>query len=110
MKPAAEKLKEEFEKISWNVAKFDIIANVSAKPVKNPDEIRDSLYRQTFSPVLWSQSVAYMAENLGINNYFEIGAGEVLSGLIKRCKKGAISFSGATPEKLEKINEELGKC
>ena len=34
MKPAAEKLKEEFEKISWNEAKFDIIANVSARPVK----------------------------------------------------------------------------
>ena len=110
MKPAAEKLKEEFEKISWNEAKFDIIANVSAKPVKNPDEIRSSLYRQTFSPVLWQQSVAYMADTLGINNYFEIGAGDVLSGLIKRCKKGVNLFSGATPEKLEKIREELEKC
>lgn len=107
MKPAAEKLKAEFEKISWNGAKFDIIANVSAKPVKNPDEIRDSLYRQTFSPVLWQQSVAFMADGLGINDYFEIGAGEVLSGLIKRCKKGVNLFSGATPEKLEKIREAL---
>ncbi len=107
MKPAAEKLKAEFEKISWNTAKFDIIANVSAKPVKNPDEIKASLYAQTFSPVLWQQSVNYMAETLGINNYFEIGAGDVLSGLIKRCKKGMNLLSGATPEKLEKIREEL---
>ena len=107
MKPAADKLKAEFEKISWNTAKFDIIANVSAKPVKNPDEIKASLYAQTFSPVLWQQSVNYMAENLGINNYFEIGAGDVLSGLIKRCKKGMNLLSGATPEKLEKIREEL---
>ena len=110
MKPAAEKLKAEFEKISWHEAKFDIIANVSAKPVKNPDEIRESLYKQTFSPVLWQQSVAYMADTLGINNYFEIGNGDVLSGLIKRCKKGLNLFSGATPEKLEKIREELEKC
>ena len=79
MKPAAEKLKSEFEKISWNAAKFDIIANVSAKPVRNPDEIRESLYRQTFSPVLWQQSVEYMTDTLGINNFFEIGAGDVLS-------------------------------
>ena len=107
MKPAADKLKAEFDKISWNTAKFDIIANVSAKPVKNPDEIKASLYAQTFSPVLWQQSVNYMAENLGINNYFEIGAGDVLSGLIKRCKKGMNLLSGATPEKLEKIREEL---
>ncbi len=110
MKPAAEKLKAEFEKISWNDAKYDIIANVSAKPVKNPDEIRASLYAQTFSPVLWEQSVNYMADTLGINTYFEIGNGDVLSGLIKRCKKGMNLFSGATPEKLEKIREELEKC
>lgn len=109
MKPAAEKLKAEFEKISWNDAKYDIIANVSAKPVKNSNEIRASLYAQTFSPVLWSQSVNYMADTLGIDTYFEIGNGDVLSGLIKRCKKGMNLFAGATPEKLElMINEGLG--
>ena len=39
MKPAAEKLRLEFEKISWNPAKYDIIANVNANAVKTPDEI-----------------------------------------------------------------------
>ena len=107
MKPAAEKLREEFAKISWNEAKYDIIANVSAKPVKSPDEIRESLYAQTFSPVRWEESVLFMSDNLGVDNFFEIGAGEVLAGLIKKCKKGLNITSGGTPETLEKIREKL---
>lgn len=107
MKPAADRLKLEFDKITWNNASYDIIANVSAKPVSKPDEIRESLYAQTFSPVLWEASVLYMAETLGINTYFELGPGEVLAGLIKRCKKGMNIFSGSTPESLEKIREAM---
>ena len=103
MKPAAEKLKLEFEKISWSEAKYDIIANVNSNPVKNPDVIRDCLYSQTFSPVLWEQSVNFMVDDLGVDTFFEIGAGEVLSGLIKRCKKGLNLYSSSTPQKLENI-------
>ena len=107
MKPAAEKLKAEFEKVSWNPAKYDIIANVSASTVKTPDEIRDSLYRQTFSPVLWEGSVLYMADTFGITEFYELGPGEVISGLVKRCKKGANIKSGGTPQALEAIRECL---
>lgn len=107
MKSAAEKLRLEFEKISWNESKFDIIANFNAQPVKNPDIIRELLYKQTFSPVLWEDSVLYMSDNLGVELFIELGAGEVISGLIKKCKKGANVLSGGTPEKLEKIRESL---
>lgn len=107
MKPAADKLKEEFAKISWNEAKYDIIANVSAKPVRNPEEIRESLYAQTFSPVRWEESVAFMTENLGVDTFCELGAGEVLAGLIKKCKKGMNILNGGTPGSLEAIREKL---
>ena len=107
MKPAAERLKLEFDKLTWNKAGYDIIANISAKPVSKPDEIRESLYAQTFSPVLWEASVLYMSENMNISTYFELGPGEVLAGLIKRCKKGMNIFSGSTPESLEKIREAM---
>ena len=99
--------KLEFNKISWNQASYDIITNVSARPVRKPEEIRESLYAQTFSPVLWEASVLYMADELGVNTYFELGPGKVLAGLIKRCKKGMNIFSGSTPESLEKIREAL---
>ena len=107
MKPAADKLKLEFEKLTWNNANYDIIANVSANPVNKPDEIRESLYAQTFSPVLWEASVLYMSGSMNISTYFELGPGEVLAGLIKRCKKGMNIFSGSTPESLEKIREAM---
>ena len=107
MKPAAEKLRLEFEKVSWNPAKYDIIANVNANPVNMPENIRDSLYRQTFSPVLWEESVMYMADTLKVDTYYELGPGEVLSGLIKRCKKGMNIKSGGTPQTLEAIRECL---
>ncbi|MBQ7578459.1 MAG: ACP S-malonyltransferase [Synergistaceae bacterium] len=107
MKPAAEKLKLEFEKISWSDAKFDIISNVNAQSVKNPDIIRELLYKQTFSPVLWEESVLYMADKLSVDLFIELGPGEVLAGLIKKCIKGANILSGGTPEKLEKIRAAL---
>ena len=107
MKPAAEKLRLEFEEVSWNPAKYDIIANVNANPVSKPDEIRESLYRQTFSPVRWEESVLYMADALKIDTYYELGPGEVLSGLIKRCKKGMNIKAGGTPQTLEVIRECL---
>ena len=106
MKPAADKLKAEFEKISWNEAKYDIIANVSAKPVKSPDEIRKSLYAQTFSPVLWQQSVNFMIDELKVDTFIELGPGEVLTGLIKRIRKGMNLYSSSKPEKLE----DIAKC
>ena len=107
MKPAADKLKAEFEKISWNEAKYAIIANVSARSVKNPDEIRSSLYAQTFSPVLWQQSVNYMIDELKIDTFIELGPGEVLTGLIKRIRKGMNLYTSSKPDKLEAIAECL---
>ncbi|MBR1439136.1 MAG: ACP S-malonyltransferase [Synergistaceae bacterium] len=107
MKPAADKLKLEFAKISWHEAKFPVIANVSAKPVKSPDEIQKSLYEQTFSPVLWEDSVAFMTDEMKIDSFYEIGAGEVLAGLIKKCRKGMNILSAGTPEKLEELRAKL---
>ena len=107
MKPAAEKLKSEFAKISWHESKFDIISNVNAKPVKDPAEIQQRLYAQTFSPVLWEDSVSFMAGDLGIESFYEIGPGEVLAGLVKKCRKGLDLFSAGTPEKLEALRAKL---
>ena len=103
MIPAAEKLKEEFAKLEWHDASCEIIANFTARPVIKSSEIRDALYNQTFSPVLWEDSVIYMNEQ-NVVDFIELGAGNVLSGLIKRCVKGVKPLSsGDTPESLEKL-------
>ena len=106
MTPAADKLKAEFEKCEWHDPKWPIVANVSAKPVTKSDEIRASLYEQTFSPVLWEDSVIYMADN-GVGAFLELGPGEVLSGLIKRCRKGLTQIAAGTPETLEEMAKFL---
>ena len=108
MKPAAEKLRDEFAKISWKDSNFDIIANVDAKPVRSAKEIQSKLYAQTFSPVLWENSVSFMIDSLGVDSFYEIGAGEVLAGLVKKCRKGMNIFSASTPEKLEELRVKIG--
>ena len=102
MIPAAEKLKAEFEKCGWSDPRWPVVANVSAKPLTAADAIRASLYEQTFSPVLWEDSGVYMADN-GVDTFLELGPGEVLCGLIKRCRKGLTQKAAGTPETLETL-------
>lgn len=101
MKPVAEKLKAAFEEIEWHAPKFPIISNVDAKPVTTVGEIKDALYRQTYSPVLWCQSVLEM-ENSGTDGYIELGPGSVLSGLVRKICKGKRPYPVSDTEELDK--------
>ena len=100
MAPAAEKLKTEFERCTWADPRYPIVANVSATPVETVAQIRTALYEQTTSPVLWEGSVVYMADE-GVGAFLELGPGDVLSGLIKRCRKGLTQMSADAPEAIE---------
>ena len=59
MMPAAEKLRAQFETYAWSDPRWPVVANVSAKPVSTVADIKAALYAQTFSPVLWSDSVEH---------------------------------------------------
>ncbi|RRD64685.1 ACP S-malonyltransferase [Fretibacterium sp. OH1220_COT-178] len=107
MMPAAEKLKAQFETYSWSDPRWPIVANVSARPVSTAADIKAALYAQTFSPVLWSDSVTYMADD-GVDAFLELGPGEVLSGLNKRIRKGLTQMAAGTPEALEAMAAALG--
>jgi len=87
MRPVGEELKDAFAKIEWHEPECPIAANASAKLIKNVDELKEALYRQTFSPVLWSQSVLAM-EAYGTDGYIEMGPGSVLSGLVRKICNG----------------------
>ncbi|MEO5951292.1 MAG: ACP S-malonyltransferase, partial [Chloroflexia bacterium] len=69
-----------------------VVANVTARPVQHPDEIKRLLREQTYSPVRWIESVQYMVEH-HVDTFVEIGPGKVLSGLIKRIAPDARTFS-----------------
>jgi len=63
--------------------KCPVYLNVTAEPTQDPDEIRQRLIDQLTAPVRWAQSLRAMQEG-GATRYVEIGAGKVLSGLVKR--------------------------
>jgi len=76
------------------------VANVSAEPLTDPAGIRDSLVAQVTGTVRWRESVAYMAAQ-GVTRFVEIGAGKVLTGLVKRLAEGASAMSVGTPADVE---------
>jgi len=86
MKEAGEQLKEEAKKYTFNVGKIKIIANTTAEPLESDLEVKDEIYRQSFGPVKWVDTINKL-KSLGVTKIYEIGPGKVLSGLIKKIDK-----------------------
>lgn len=86
MKDAADKLAAELDSIEIKMPSLPVVMNVSAKPAESVAEIRDSLKKQLYSPVLWVDSVLYM-KSQGVDMLMEMGPGKVLAGLAKRIDK-----------------------
>ena len=86
MKEAGEKLKEEAQKYTFNVGKVKIVANTNAELLESDSEVKDEIYRQSFGPVKWVDTINKL-KSLGVTKIYEIGAGKVLSGLIKKIDK-----------------------
>ena len=85
--------------VTVNNPKIPVIANVTAKPVINADEIKKLLVEQITSPVRWSQTMKYLVDS-GVDSIIEIGPGKVLTGLAKRDMKPK---SSVNLDKLENI-------
>ena len=86
MKEAGEKLKEEAQKYTFSIGKVKIVANTTAKLLESDSEVKDEIYRQSFGPVKWVDTINKL-KSLGVTKIYEIGAGKVLSGLIKKIDK-----------------------
>ncbi|WP_338984367.1 ACP S-malonyltransferase [Fusobacterium nucleatum] len=86
MKEAGEQLKEEAKKYTFNVGKIKIIANTTAEPLETDSEVKDEIYRQSFGPVKWVDTINKL-KSLSVTKIYEIGPGKVLSGLIKKIDK-----------------------
>ena len=97
MQPAADVMAQALAQVAVKAPVVPVVANVLAKPIQAPDEIVRSLVAQVTGTVRWRESVAFMAQS-GVDKFYEIGAGRVLSGLIKRIADGATSSAVGTPE------------
>jgi [acyl-carrier-protein] S-malonyltransferase len=97
MAPAAEKMAAALAEVTLKTPAVPVVANVVAGPISDPDEIRKRLVEQVTGVVRWRESMAWLGA-AGIGTFVEIGAGKVLSGLVKRIVDGAETVSVGTPD------------
>jgi [acyl-carrier-protein] S-malonyltransferase len=83
MEPAKEKLQNALNDTHFYDARFPVYTNVTAKPVTDKNEIKKLLFDQLTSPVRWEETIQNMISD-GIEEFYEIGPGKVLQGLVKR--------------------------
>ncbi|WP_145360962.1 ACP S-malonyltransferase [Alienimonas californiensis] len=83
MKPADERLAAALDAVEIRPPKVPVVSNVDAAPHTDPAEIRDLLVRQVLAPVRWEDSIRAMMA-AGVDRFFEVGTGRVLTGLLKR--------------------------
>ncbi|MDX8336669.1 MULTISPECIES: ACP S-malonyltransferase [Cetobacterium] len=86
MQPAGEILKEALEQFDFKNAEISLVANTTAKEIKDVNELKEELYRQSFGPVKWVDTIVALKE-AGVTKIYEIGPGKVLNGLIKKIDK-----------------------
>jgi [acyl-carrier-protein] S-malonyltransferase len=88
MRPAAVQMAAILAEVDLLPPQVPLIPNVTAQPATDPAEIRRLLVEQLVSPVRWVESVQFMI-GAGVTTFWEIGAGKVLGGLIKRIAPAA---------------------
>ncbi len=98
MQPAAHKMAEALSAVVISKPLVPVVVNVRAEAVTEPDRIFDLLVAQVTGSVRWRESVLWM-EGAGVTEFWEIGAGKALSGMIKRIVSGEVALRAVgTPE------------
>lgn len=97
MQPAADAMREALGGVSIEAPKAPLVSNVHAIAITDPEAIRAGLVAQVTGSVRWRESVSFMATT-GVDTFYEIGAGKVLTGLVKRIAAGSTTSSIGTPD------------
>jgi len=106
MAHAAEVMAEALENATLTEPTVPLVANVSAAREYDPARIRDLLVRQVTATVRWRESVEAMTA-MGVDSFIELGAGKVLTGLIKRIAPDASGLAAGTPADVEMVLRSL---
>lgn len=102
MKEACSRLLAELEKIQGRDLRIPLINNLEAKKIDTWPEAKRGLVDQLSSPLLWEDSIQQM-RRLGIDLFVEVGAGRVLSGLLKRIDRKIAVMNVEDGAGLEKV-------
>jgi len=97
MQPAADAMAQALSEVTMNDPSVPLVANVLAEAVTSADQIRDLLVQQVTGRVRWRSSVEWMVEQ-GVTEFWEIGAGKALSGMIRRIAKDSTLRAVGTPD------------
>ena len=100
MQPAADAMREALAQVEVRTPLVPVVANVVAGPIRDPDEIRRRLVEQVTGTVRWRECVTFMTAS-GVTDVYEIGAGKVLAGLVKRIEKSLNATSLGTPADID---------
>lgn len=106
MAPAAEKMRPLLRKTTVLPASIPVIANVTAMPVQDPSNIRNLLVDQLTQRVRWRETINNLV-SLGVTEFVEVGAGKVLSGLVKRTCPDAKTYAINNPSDLEILFQNI---
>jgi [acyl-carrier-protein] S-malonyltransferase len=107
MGPAADAMAEALASVAVKAPTVPLVANVLAQPISDPAVIIRSLVQQVTGTVRWRESVLFM-EQAGVNVFHEVGAGKVLTGLIRRIAETSEASSIGTPEDIAKFKAARG--
>ncbi len=100
MAPAADRMADALGETTINAPVTTLVANVTAREAVAPDEIRELLVKQVTGRVRWTESVRYMNDQ-GCDTFIEVGAGKVLSGLIRRINREAATLNVGEPGEID---------
>ena len=107
MQPAAEEMAAALSGVAIVQPKAPLVANVTARPVSDPDTIRALLVEQVTGRVRWRETLAWLAGEGGVTRFAEAGAGKVLTGMVKRAVPDAEAVALNTPQDLEAFAQTL---
>jgi [acyl-carrier-protein] S-malonyltransferase len=99
MKPVQERMRERLESAAWSDPEVPMAANHSGRLATSADDVRDALVTQIASPVLWVDCVRTLVDS-GCDDFWELGPGRVLTGLVKQIEPGVEVRAADAPEKL----------
>ncbi|HYE42501.1 MAG TPA: ACP S-malonyltransferase [Caulobacteraceae bacterium] len=107
MQPAADEMAEALAAAAIAAPRTPLVANVTARPTLDPEEIRRLLVEQVTGRVRWRESMEWMAADGAVTRFGEAGAGKVLSGMAKRIAPDAEASPLNTPADLETFARSL---
>ena len=108
MEPAAQVMAEALGNVVFHAPVVPLISNVAAEPITDENEIIKNLVAQVTGSVRWRETTSWMKDN-GVTDVMELGAGKVLSGIVKRSHKDINALSAGTVAEVEELAKSLTK-